>query len=119
MGDNGRDETLRDAVCEACEELIASPAGASINHIADAYGLDVDERFRPGGGRDPQAEFASALDFLEARVRGRASLCLLCWCHPKRCHADGIATELRRRIGPAGVEVLTHRRRRHARAATA
>ena len=35
--------------------------------------------------------FASALDFLELRVRGGESLCLLCWCHPARCHADGIA----------------------------
>ena len=108
MGANGKDEAFRDPVCEACDELLDAPGSADVDHIAARHGVSVDERFRRRGKRDPQAELVEALDFLETRVRAGRSLRLLCWCHPARCHGDGIAALLRRRVGPDGVRVVTH-----------
>jgi hypothetical protein len=108
MGEDGHDEAFRDAVCEACDELLAAPTSADVDSIAARHGLRVDGRFRRRGADDPQAALAAALEALEARVRAGESLRLLCWCHPKRCHADGIAATLQRRVGQAGVVVVTH-----------
>lgn len=108
MGADGHDEAFRDAVCEACDELLAAPTSADVDAIAARHGLRVDGRFRKKGTDDPQVALAAALDGLEARLRGGASLRLLCWCHPKRCHGDGIAAVLQRRIGTAGVVVVPH-----------
>lgn len=98
MGPGGRDERFRDAVCEACEDLLSAPLAADVDVIARKHGVDVDPRFRD---RSAQMALAIALDALEAHVRGlRAgeSLRLMCWCHPKRCHADSIIKVLRRRL---------------------
>ena len=108
MGADGHDETFRDAVCEACEELLTAPTSANVDTIASRHGLRVDGRFRKKGQADPQAALGAALDELEARVRSGESLRLLCWCHPKRCHGDAIAAILQRRIGTDGVTVVPH-----------
>lgn len=42
---------------------------------------------------------AEMLEALAARLRAGESLRLLCWCHPKRCHAVSIADMLRRLTG--------------------
>ncbi|KOO34225.1 hypothetical protein Ctob_015819 [Chrysochromulina tobinii] len=97
----GADERLRDAVCDACEELLEDPIGADLGAIAAKYQLCVDERFS-----DPTArsQLLDALGEAEARLRAGESLRLMCWCFPKRCHADGIAQLLRRRLRDAGFE---------------
>ena len=111
MGADGHDEKFRDAVCEACNDLIEDPLRADVDAIASKHGLRVDSRFKRKGGHaaaDPQAELASALDALEARLRKGESLRLLCWCVPKRCHGDGIASLLQRRVGKDAVIIVDH-----------
>ena len=95
MGADGHDERFRDAVCEACEEVVREPECANVDAIAAKYGLRVDSRFK---GASSRRAFSDALDALEARVRAGESLRLMCWCHPKRCHADGIIKVLRARL---------------------
>jgi len=98
----GADERLRAAVCDACEELLEDPIGADLDAIAAKYQLCIDERFR---GPAARSQLADALGEAEARLRAGVSLRLMCWCSPKRCHADGIARVLRRRLrATTGVE---------------
>eukprot|EP00966_Prymnesium_polylepis_P045064 1044415-Prymnesium_polylepis.1 len=42
---------------------------------------------------------------VEARVRAGESLRFMCWCTPKRCHADSIVKALRNRLLRDRVEV--------------
>jgi hypothetical protein len=91
----GADERLRATVCDACEELLEDPIGADLDAIAAKYRLCIDERFRGPGAR---SQLSDALGEAEARLRAGESLRLMCWCSPKRCHADGIARALRRRL---------------------
>jgi hypothetical protein len=102
MGADGRDERLRDAVCFAFDEFLKDPIGADLDAIAAKYQLRVDGRFRKPAARQGLAD---ALDAAEARLRVGESLRLMCWCFPKRCHADGIAQTLCRRLREAGIEV--------------
>ena len=95
MGGDGHDERFRDAVCEACEEVMREPESANVDAIAAKYGLRVDSRFKEASSRRALSDAMSAL---EARVRAGESLRLMCWCHPKRCHADGIIKVLRERL---------------------
>ena len=99
MGADGRDERLRDAVCFAFDEFLKDPIGADLDAIAAKYQLRVDGRFRKPAARQGLAD---ALDAAEARLRAGESLRLMCWCFPKRCHADGIARTLRLRLRDAG-----------------
>jgi hypothetical protein len=99
MGADGRDERLRDAVCFAFDEFLKDPIGADLDAIAAKYQLRVDGRFRKPAARQGLAD---ALDAAEARLRVGESLRLMCWCFPKRCHADGIARTLRLRLRDAG-----------------
>ena len=46
------------------------------------------------------------LGMLEDRLRAGESLRLLCWCHPRECHARALALELRRRVGGGIVGVV-------------
>mmetsp|Transcript_44584 Transcript_44584/g.83705 ORF Transcript_44584/g.83705 Transcript_44584/m.83705 type:complete len:350 (+) Transcript_44584:108-1157(+) len=95
MGKDGEDEQLRDAACNACEELLKDPLGADADAIASKYRLCVDKRFRSIATR--QALFDGLRD-LEMRIRGGESLCLMCWCYPKRCHGNSIINMLRERL---------------------
>ena len=102
MGEGGGDEACREAVCDACDALLADPAGADVDGIAATFGVCVDARFR---GRT--AELDRALGGLEARLRAGESLRLMCWCAPSRCHGDGIARCLQRRLGgESAVEIV-------------
>ena len=102
MGADGHDEAFRDAVCDACEDLLEDPLSADVDAIAAKYGLRVDGRFRNAAARHALAD---ALGAAEARLRTGESLRLMCWCFPKRCHAEGIAQSLRNRLREAGIEV--------------
>ena len=108
MGADGHDESFRDAVCDACEELLTDPKGADVAAIAKRHGLRVDSRFAATRDADPQTSLEEAMQGLEARLRAGESLRLLCWCHPKRCHGDGIAQALKRRVGGAVVSIVRH-----------
>ena len=63
--------------------------------IAARHGLGVDSRFKAVDAAAVRAE----IEGLAARVRGEGEgeekqLRLLCWCSPKRCHADAIAAKI-------------------------
>ena len=96
MGADGHDESLRDAVCIACDDLLVDPLSADVNAIARRHGLRVDSRF---SSANACTELEAELQRLEARLRAGESLRLMCWCVPKRCHAMGIARCLNRRLG--------------------
>jgi hypothetical protein len=96
MGADGHDESFRDAVCVACDELLENPLTADVSTIAARHGLRVDSRFASANSR---TELEAELQRLEGRLRAGESLRLMCWCAPKRCHAAGIARCLNRRLG--------------------
>ncbi|KAL1512076.1 hypothetical protein AB1Y20_005348 [Prymnesium parvum] len=104
MRADGRDESLRDAVCDACEALMRAPLDANVDAIAAQYGLRVDQRFKKPGAAQALED---SLRALEARLRAGESLRLMCWCHPKRCHADGIVKVLRQRLGEPAPAALS------------
>ena len=99
MGADGRDERLRDEACEACAEWLEDPERASAESIGARRGLRVDPRFGATSGAGAAA--ARAMQQLEARLRSGENLRLMCWCAPKRCHGDGIAEMLARRVDGA------------------
>ena len=47
-------------------------------------------------GADVHERRAEALMALAQRVAGGNDVRLLCWCYPRRCHAMGIAFQVRR-----------------------
>ena len=87
---------IRDAVCDACEDLFEAPDQAELHKIASTRNLRVDSRF---GEHPAMRDCGAALDELEGRLRAGESLRLMCWCAPARCHGDGIARLLENRIG--------------------
>ena len=106
MGADGHDESFRDAVCEACVELLEDPARADVESIAMRHGLRVDSRFGSASGAGAAAE--RAMRELEARLRAGENLRLLCWCAPKRCHGNGIAEVLVQRVEGAKFNPRLH-----------
>ena len=109
MGSDGHDETYRDAVCEACDELLADPGGSDVSAIARRHGLRVYPSFAATKDANPQVKLAEAMQELEKRVCAGESLRLMCWCYPKRCHGDSIAKALRKRVGESVVTIVKHR----------
>ena len=95
MGQDGHDESYRDAVCDACDELVDDPLGADQHRIAERRGLHVDPRF---GDARALRTLDEALRELEERAQAGEKLRLLCWCAPKRCHGHGIAKRIIRNV---------------------
>ena len=95
MGQDGHDESYRDAVCDACDELVDDPLGADQHRIAERRGLHVDPRF---GDARALRTLDEALRELEERAQAGEKLRLLCWCAPKRCHGHGIARRIIRNV---------------------
>mmetsp|Transcript_14702 Transcript_14702/g.43139 ORF Transcript_14702/g.43139 Transcript_14702/m.43139 type:complete len:185 (+) Transcript_14702:3-557(+) len=95
MGPDGRQESLREAVCEAFAELIEAERASGgqpvdVDAIASRHGV---AHFNRGLASAAGAR-AHALDQLRARVRTGEQLRLLCHCAPRRCHGDAIAAAL-------------------------
>ena len=121
MGSSGKDETYRDAVCDAYIELLNSPPGTCILKIAAKYGIGgTDTEGNKWGvsmhSTGPRAEHdrRAALAKLEERHLGGESIMLLCHCHPKRCHAQSIIAKITntaqpQQRDPAGPSHLTNR----------
>ena len=105
MGEDGHDESYRDAVCKACEVLVDDPLGADLQQIASQFGLRVDSRFRDASALSALDE---ALRGLEDRLRAGEKLRLLCWCAPKPCHGYGIAKRLVKNV--EGASLIGHPR---------
>ena len=61
-----------------------------VEAIAARRGLGVDSRFKAVDAVEVRAE----MERLAARVGAGERLRLLCWCAPKRCHADAIADKI-------------------------
>ncbi len=55
--------------------------------------------------RQGNREVTRTLEELYRRLRHRGTLTLLCFCAPKRCHAEVIAEHLKRRAEAEGVQV--------------
>ena len=65
-------------------------SAVDVEAIAARCGLDVDSRFKAVDAAVVRAEMGR----LAARVGAGERLRLLCWCAPKRCHADAIADRI-------------------------
>ena len=61
-----------------------------VEAIAERHGLGVDSRFKAVDVAAVRAE----IERLAERVNAGKKLRLLCWCNPKRCHADTIAAKI-------------------------
>ena len=61
-----------------------------VGAIAARHGLGVDSRFKAVDVVAVRAE----IERLAERVKVGKKLRLLCWCSPKRCHADTIAVKI-------------------------
>ena len=70
MGADGHDEHFRDAVCNACEELLEDPLGANLDAIAAKHQLRVDGRFRNPAARQElsDAKLPRALPLTAAKT---------------------------------------------------
>ena len=89
MGSDGHDDSLRDAVCDAYADLLAAPSGADPTAIGNLHGVAVDPRFADAAKSERARTIA--LCQLKSRLLRGESLRLLCWCAPRRCHAETIA----------------------------
>ena len=87
----------RNAVCDACDEVLLDPLNADVRAIARSHGVALHQFYRTAP-RNAQWRLSNALDDLEARVRNGEALRLMCWCSPARCHAEGIINILRQRL---------------------
>ena len=80
-----RSETERAAVCEAFRELCESGDGADAAEVAARRGLAP---VRDGGC---QAARLAQIEAVAQRMATGLDTRLVCWCAPRRCHADDIA----------------------------
>ena len=106
MGSSGHDETLRDAACSAFAELLAAPPGADPVAIGRRHAVDMDARFSDVAACD--AARRDGLRGLQSRLRRGESLRLMCWCAPRRCHAEEIACWLTAALLPSPEHQLCH-----------
>ncbi|CAJ1420638.1 unnamed protein product [Effrenium voratum] len=98
MGEDGKDEALRDAVCDAFAELLTvvhnwdgeASAQLPVHEIGLRYGVPL----APKRKMATVQEFQAALRSLASRARAGEQLTLLCWCHPRRCHTHEISAVL-------------------------
>ena len=85
-------------------------SAVDVEAIAARRGLGVDSRFKAVDAAAVRAE----LERLAARVCAGERLRLLCWCAPKRCHADAIADKIvelaRRQDALNQVAMITRRK---------
>jgi hypothetical protein len=79
-------------VCDACRDVIAAPLRANVAQIGARHGLAVDGRFN---AVDSNGKRQAALEALASKVSSGCDVRLMCWCAPKRCHADAIAERVR------------------------
>ena len=106
MGPKGRDESLRESVCNACEQRMKAPREANLLAIAHRHNIShIYEGARVATSGDT---LDAAMEALCERLRSGESLRLLCWCSPLRCHGHDLATILRDRVGGGLVEVISH-----------
>ena len=106
MGTSGHDETLRDAACSAFAELLAALPGADPVAIGRRHAVEMDERFSDVVACENARRHG--LQGLRSRLRRGESLRLLCWCAPRRCHAEEIARWLMGSLLPGAELQLDH-----------
>jgi len=85
--------SVRDAACDAYAALLRDDSGDDGAAARLAGGLAV------AGDGGSAAQRASQLAALQARVLGGERLQLMCTCHPRRCHADELASWLLDAVG--------------------
>jgi hypothetical protein len=95
VGDNGRlDTAQRAAVCEAHAEMLGVvTTGAEhvdVLAIAAKHGVSVDQRYEHVDCEELRGE----LHRLAGELSHGLHVQLICHCHPKQCHADGIASAI-------------------------
>ena len=106
MGAKGRDESLRERVCDACKQRMEAPLTANLIAIAHAHGLHT--IFEGAKVASSGVSLNAAIESLCQRLKSGESIRLLCWCKPLRCHGDDLATVLAKRVGGGLVQVIDH-----------
>jgi hypothetical protein len=101
----------RDEVCRAFDSLLqASPADdGAASRIAAAMGFSDRALAQGAGDVGAQAARCEAVEALAQRIAQGQDVRLLCWCFPKACHADLIASCVRRRAGELSARVRRKR----------
>ena len=89
------DAAMREAVCDAYDDLLRSGAEADIAAIGAKHGcVDIAEGF-DGAARE------AALHALSSRAAAGESMRLMCWCWPKRCHSMSVAKRVCELLPPS------------------
>ena len=106
MGPQGRDERLRDAVCDAHEEVVRQPKGANFQQIAQRHGIKesfVDRRWLGKGAR--RALMHAIVELVEAAREG-LHIHMQCGtgCRGRRCHGHTYQKLLRSAALLVGLE---------------
>ena len=70
---------------------------ALASHVAAERGIPARCVECDADAENAQAERLEALDSIARRVAAGSDVRILCWCYPKRCHADDIAAIVRAR----------------------
>ena len=84
---------MRDKACEAHREYLLSvlgQEGSTAREVGRRHKILVDSHF---GDENPD-DLRREIEALADRVRKGEKIRLLCWCHPKRCHAHALAAAL-------------------------
>jgi hypothetical protein len=68
--------------------------------VVDQYATWLDQQLHRGN-----PEVVQALGELYEALKRRGNITLLCFCAPKRCHAEVIAWHLKKRVEAEGVQV--------------
>jgi hypothetical protein len=71
--------------------------------VVARYATWLEEELRQGN-----REVAQALEELYRRLKRQGALTLLCFCAPRRCHAEVIAEHLKRRAEAEGLRAEVH-----------
>jgi len=102
MGRGGSEESLRETAIAAHAQYldrIMADADVDVGSIASLAGTPVDPRF----SRSDPARVRDTIKALADRVVRGHRLRLLCWCHPKPCHAHAVSAAVLRIAQTKGV----------------
>ena len=84
----------RDAVCQACDVLFSAGESGDSAEIAISNGWPEPIEFGP----HPAQSRVEAIDALANRIICGHDVRLMCWCYPKRCHAEVVTKLVKERV---------------------
>ena len=93
--DMGKDEGLRDRVCDAYEAYFQAVLdGAEPSTAADEIADQAKLKLASAWKRPSRTDFMAEVDRIEALISQGKPIKLLCWCAPCRCHLDTVKNYL-------------------------